>query len=120
MARRKKKSGPFVHFASLAVSLPATVGRCMDTGTVIELFLWTVVAILGSFIYYRIKKIGRLTPTRMEIPPQAAPKITVRDYTPAELQEHTGADASKPILFSVKVWTRQKTIAKASTTSSGS
>lgn len=77
----------------------------MDTGTTIELFLWTVVAILGGFIVYRIKKIGRLTPTVMEIPPQSAPQVTLRDFTPAELQEHTGSDANKPILFSVKVRT---------------
>ena len=75
----------------------------MDAGTTIELILWTIVVILGGCIVYRIKKIGRLTPTVMEIPPQTAPQVTVRDFTPAELKEHTGSDADKPILFSVKV-----------------
>lgn len=88
---------PFRH------SLPSQVGCCMDTGTLIEIFLWTVVAVLGGFIYFRIKKIGPLKPTVMEIPPQPKPEVVLRDFTPAELKEHTGASPDKPVLLAVKV-----------------
>ena len=67
----------------------------MDTGSLIELALWSFVALLGGYIIYRIRQIGSLKPTVM--------KVELRDFTPAELASYDGSDASKPILLSVKV-----------------
>jgi hypothetical protein len=75
----------------------------MDTGSIIEASLWTIVALLGGFIIYRVRQIGKFTPHVMEVPPQPKKVVELRDYTPSELKEYTGADPSKPILFSVKV-----------------
>lgn len=82
----------------------------MDAGTAIELVLWTIVAILGGFIVYRVKKIGPFKPTIMELPPQPKKAVEMRDFTPAELKEFDGSDASKPILFSVQVSEDEKLV----------
>jgi hypothetical protein len=75
----------------------------MDTGTAIELALWTIVVVLGGFIINRVRQIGPFRPTVMDIPPQPKKVIELKDYTPSELKEFDGSDTTKPILFSVKV-----------------
>lgn len=75
----------------------------MDTGVAIELLLWTIVVVLGGFVIHRVRTIGPFKPTVMDIPAQSTQKAPLRDFTADELKDYTGADASKPILFSVKV-----------------
>lgn len=78
----------------------------MDTGSLVEAALWTVVVLLGGYIVYRVYQIGAVKPTIMSVPtqPQEPKKVVeLRDYTAAELATYNGVDASKPILLSVKV-----------------
>jgi len=91
------------HALHCHVSHPCAVAHCMDTGTVIELFLWTIVIVLGGFIVHRVRKIGPFKPTVMDLPPQTTQKAPLRDFSADELLHYTGADSSKPIYFSVKV-----------------